>query len=120
MAGEGFPSAGSGAQGSEKARDGAVGLTPHVALGSGCPSPQLPGAASPGGLCPRAAGALPGLAGRVRSLPGAWGPCWFHKWGLGDHAAPSPPVALGAWGLGGWQWVNSPGCRSLLREKEEK
>lgn len=98
--GEGFPSAGWGAQGSEKAREGAVRLTPHVVLGFGYPSPQPPGAASPAGLCPRAAGAPPGLAGRVKSLPGAWGPCWSHKWGLGDQVAPSPPVALGAWGAG--------------------
>lgn len=53
--GESFPSAGWGAQGSEKAREGAVRLTPHVALGSGCPFPQPPAAASPARLCPRPA-----------------------------------------------------------------
>lgn len=62
---------------------------------------------------------LPGLAGRVKFLPGAWGPlCWSHKWGLVTKCSFSPPVALGAWGL---QWAGTvEDAGPFLRQEEER
>lgn len=70
----GLPSAGWGAQGSEKAREGAVRLTPHVVLGFEAALPAAAWSSQPSGLCPRAAGAPPGLAGAGQVSAGAWGP----------------------------------------------